>query len=80
MAAMDEARRKMRLVTDLPIWADCPYPTSSKIEVRCGKFEDDEPEMIVLWSPKAQKHVDFEAAGISDATFLAAKDLLLRFC
>jgi hypothetical protein len=80
MIVMDEARRKMRLVTDLPIWVDCPYPTSSKIEVRRGKFEENEPEMIVLWSPKAQKHVDFEAAALSAATFLAAKDLLLRVC
>lgn len=64
------------LVTDLPLWTDCPFRVPKDIEVRRGKTAGDEPEIIALWNPKTQKHVDFDADIINSRTFDAAVNLL----
>lgn len=53
-----------RLVTDLPIWEDFPFPgeVPSSIEVRRGKFDGDAEDVIVFWHPEKQKNVDMAAS------------------
>lgn len=75
-----EQIRADRLVTDLPVWADCPFQYSRKtLEVRRGKFEPDENEMVVIWHKTAQKHIDLPTP-LDAAGFNRAKKFLLRFC
>jgi hypothetical protein len=64
------------LITDLPIWTDCPFRAPKEIEVRRGKPTDDKPEIIALWNPKTRKHVDFDADIVNSRTFNAAVNLL----
>lgn len=68
-----------RLVTDLPIWKECPFCAPKGIEIRRGKFDEDELEMIVLWAPRTQKHVDFQADHpVTESGFKAACEKLKR--
>jgi hypothetical protein len=66
------------LVTDIPIWKDCPFRAPKGIEIRRGKPSNDEPEVIVLWAPRMQKHIDFDATALSETNFRAACEMLKR--
>lgn len=66
-----------RLVTDLPIWTDCPFPVSKGIEVRRGKFEIDEPEMIAFWRARTRQHVTFVASDITRDDIRVVCNLLM---
>lgn len=65
-----------RLVTNLPIWTKCPYRIPGGLEVRRGAF-GDEPEVIVVWSPKGQRHIDFVADAFDEDAFKIACNLLI---
>jgi hypothetical protein len=64
-----------RLVTDLAIWTGCPFPVARGLEVRRGKV-GDEAEIVALWHPETQRHVDFNAGSVSEETFLVAGKML----
>lgn len=65
-----------RLVTDLPIWTDCPFAVPKEIEVRRGKFDQSEPEMISFWHPLTQRHVDLIAESLTTEDVRAACGML----
>jgi len=67
---------KRLLVTDLPIWTDCPFQAPKDVEVRRGKIAEDEPEIIAIWNPCTRKHVDFDADVVNGQMFIAAINLL----
>jgi hypothetical protein len=68
----------MGLVTDLLIWTDCPYRAPKGIEIRRGKPDDCDGEIIVLWAPVMQKHIDFDANMLSKPNFTIACETLKR--
>lgn len=45
------------LVTDLPIWADCPLPVPPEIEVRRGSY--DGQDCVALWHPKSRRQATY---------------------
>lgn len=49
------------LVTDLPIWADCPFPVPPEIEVRRGSH--DGQDCVSLWHPKSQRQATYYDAN-----------------
>lgn len=58
-----------KLVTDMPIWRDCPFRHMLPNWVEIRKDEEDN---IVLWSPQHQLHVDISAPdGIDEQTVRA---------
>lgn len=65
------------LVTDLPIWTDCPYQCPKALEIRKGRRIPDEPELVVLWDPKTRRHVDLEVETLTAEQFEVAGNMLL---
>jgi hypothetical protein len=59
------------LVTDLPIWTDCPFRerVPDNIEIRRGVMFG--LDTLVLWDSRGQRHVDLHAGdlGIDDPAF-----------
>lgn len=52
----------MMLVTDLPIWENCPYKVPPDIEVRRGQHEGQ--DLVVFWDSVNQLHVDIPANSL----------------
>jgi hypothetical protein len=72
----DMATPAERLVTDLPIWTDCPFVVSQGVEVRRGTAVADGPDIVALWNPSAQRHVAFSVGFSSQSSFDAACEQL----
>lgn len=50
------------LVTDMPLWADCPFRkrVPAAIEIRRGLNEGI--DMVTFWHPETELHVDVDAS------------------